>query len=65
MLRPHSSRAVPPVRQFESAKTTSPVAARDRRVYDALLVATLDPAVRTIAPADLVAITLEGLPLPH
>jgi hypothetical protein len=65
MLRPQSARPAPPVRQFESAKTTSPVAARDRHVYDALLVATLDPAVRAIAPADPVTIVLEGLTLPH
>lgn len=65
MLRPQSTRPAPPVRQFESAKTRGPIAARDRHVFDALLVATLDPAVRAIAPADPVTIVLDGLPLPH
>lgn len=65
MLRPQSTRPAPPARQFESAKTRGPIAARDRHVFDALLVATLDPAVRAIAPADPVTIVLDGLPLPH
>ncbi|QRM36032.1 hypothetical protein [Microvirga sp. VF16] len=55
----------PPVRRFEGAKTTTAIPARDRHVLDALIVASLDPAVRAIAPADSLTISLDGLPVQH
>jgi hypothetical protein len=54
-----------PVARFEGAKVVSPISVRTRAVFDALVVAALDPEIRSLSPAAPVAITLGGAPAEH
>jgi hypothetical protein len=60
-----SRRSDPQVTRFESAKSTEVIIARNRSVLDTLIIASLDPEVRAIAPAEAISITLNGLVIQH
>jgi hypothetical protein len=54
-----------PVARFEGVKVTSLIPVRTRAVFDALVVAALDPEIRSLSPAAPVVIDLGGAPAEH
>jgi hypothetical protein len=54
-----------PVARFESGKTLAPIPVRSRAVFDSLILASLDPAVDALTPADPVTIHVAGQALDH
>ncbi|WP_201834936.1 hypothetical protein [Microvirga zambiensis] len=54
-----------PVARFEGGKTLAPIPVRSRAVFDTLILATLDPTVDALAPADPVVVRVGGQVLAH